>query len=241
MISFFANRNGSGEIRGRQIAEYLGARLNPTDGYADDVCIWVKRQPPDDHPERTYLDVLDGRERLPWLIRHSDVWAIASSATGARYMRRVLSSPMRLIPQHHCNIERRRYYPRLHSPRLGFVGGDASRAPAAWGVTQYQGRTRAEVVDAYSNIDVQVIWRQTNRPLKNPLKIINAASFGIPTIAYPEPCYEEMEGFYWPARNEDEFKRALCEIVGTWDLEHLVEKAEEYHIERIAQLYRELE
>jgi len=240
MISFFANRHGSGEIRGRQIANHLGAKLNPTDGYSD-INIWVKKQPPEDPPRWTYLDIVDGKERLPWLVQHPEVRVIASSVSGARYVERVLGRKPWLIPQHHCNIERRRHQPRLKSPRLGFVGGRASCPPAEWGVVRYDCQTREDVCRAYKAIDVQVVWRRTRRPLKNPLKIVNAAAFGIPTIAYPEPGYEEMEGFYWRATNEGECLQALADIAAGCDVERLAEKAEEYHIERIAQLYRGLE
>ena len=81
MISFFANGHGSGEIRGRQMVEHLGAgaRLNPAEGYEDDVCIYVKRKPPDDFPKRSYLDILDASARLGWLEKHPGMGVIASS------------------------------------------------------------------------------------------------------------------------------------------------------------------
>ena len=46
MISFFIGGGGSGIIRGEQVAHKLGAKLNPTSGYEDDVCIYVKGIPP---------------------------------------------------------------------------------------------------------------------------------------------------------------------------------------------------
>ena len=33
-------------IRGNQMAEYLGGKLNPTEGYENDVCIYVKPHVP---------------------------------------------------------------------------------------------------------------------------------------------------------------------------------------------------
>src|SRR3990167_7107951 len=32
----------SSMIRGDQIAEYLGAKVNPTEGYENDICIYIK-------------------------------------------------------------------------------------------------------------------------------------------------------------------------------------------------------
>ena len=245
MISFFANRGGSGEIRGWQMSEYLGAYLNPADGYERDVCIWVKRPPPDDHPESTYLDIVDAHERVGWLVRHEDVGVIASSVSGQRYLQEKLGRHVVYIPQHHCNIERAPHVKR-DPLRLGVVGGKASAPPDDFGVTWWgKCRTREDVVSAYGQIDVQVIWRQTNRPLKNPLKIINAASFGIPTIAYPEPGYEEMEGWYVPAKTKEQVEESLEAlraggIETVWNEGRLLEKAEEYHIDHIAQRYLEL-
>lgn len=242
VISFFANGNGSGEIRGRQMADHLGARLNPTDGYAHDVCVYVKRHPPDDHPPRSYVDIIDAHERVSWLHRHPDVGVIASSVSGHRYLERVLGRPVVLIPQHHCNFDRDRHAASWSlPPRLGVVGGEASmpkKFAARIAATRFTARTRMDVVKAYQQIDVQVIWRGINRPLKNALKIINAASFGIPTVALPEVGYEEMEGYYWPVKTEEELRAAVEELSRGWDEQRLIGKAESYHIDHIAKWYR---
>lgn len=242
MISFFSNKGGSGKIRGRQMAEHLGAQLNPTEGYEDDICIYVKRKPPEDYPKHSFLDIVDASERVGWLKRHKDVGVIASSVSGQRYLRDKLGRYVIYIPQHHCNIERAPHT-KQRPFRLGVVGGQASAPPADFGVTWYGGcRTREEVAFAYSQIDVQVVWRQTKRELKNPLKIVNAASFGIPTIAYPEPGYEEMDGYYIPAETKEQVFAALemlCEGSAMTE-ESLLEKAEEYHIEHVAKRYLDL-
>jgi len=238
MISFFAGRNGSGEIRGRQMAEYLGAKLNPKDGYRDDVCIYVKRQPPEDYPPHSYLDIVDGEERIGWLKQHPDIGVIASSITGQRYLEEVLKRDVVYIPQHHCNFERERSNATF---KIGVVGGKASMPDAVantFMVTRYACKTRQDVVDSYKKIGIQVVWRGIDRPLKNPLKIINAASFGIPTIALPEIGYEEMEGYYTRATTIEELWEALKNSYPEQD--RLVEKSEEYHIENIAKLYEAL-
>ena len=256
-LSFFANRNGSGEIRGRQIAAYLGARLNPTDDYEDDVCVWVKRQPPEDHPPRTYLDIVDAQERIAWLKHHPEVGVIASSASGVAYLERLGLRSVVLIPQHHANIDRIRKAGSMYPLRVGVVGGAASmpepfrqalsdalagslntRRPT---VQRYECRTRGEVIAAYEQIDVQVVWRGIQRPLKNPLKIINAASFGIPTIALPEVGYEEVADFYWPARSVREVLAIIEALtVNGWNAERLIAMSEAYHIEPIGRLYEEI-
>lgn len=245
MISFFANKNGSGEIRGRQMAEFLGGRLNPAEGYEDDVCIYVKRKPPDDHPVQSYLDVVDASERVGWLRRHPEIGVIASSRTGWQYLEKELGRHVKLIPQHHCNFERRRKTPRRGAPRIGVVGGRASmpeHIATLTGATRYGDyRTWRDVVDAYLQIDIQVIWRGiVDRPLKNALKIINAASFGIPTVALPEPCYWEMEGCYWRATTEAELLRTIEVLADGYDEERLVRETEQFHIEKVAAGYLSL-
>jgi hypothetical protein len=254
VISFFANGHGSGEIRGRQIAEHLGARLNPTEGYEDDVCVYVKRKPPENFPKRSYLDILDASARMSWLKKHPDMGVIASSLSAQAYLQGELERDVVYLPQHHCNFERE--WGAIPTPfrcRLGVVGGEAS-LPEDFaqqiGATRYTAKTREEVVAAYLKLDIQVIWRDLSGlrhgPLKNALKIINAASFGIPTIALPEPGYGDMDGFYWPVTSTDELRDVL------WSLrksrfsmdaprpDQLAEKAEEFHIDHIAKRYLDL-
>lgn len=54
-LSFFFKPSGAGEIDGRQIGDFLCAKLNPIHNYEDDACIYVKQQPPDNFPKYTYL------------------------------------------------------------------------------------------------------------------------------------------------------------------------------------------
>lgn len=255
MISFFANGHGSGEIRGRQIAEHLGARLNPTEGFENDVCIYVKRKPPEDYPKRSYLDILDASARLGWLTKHPDIGVIASSLSALAYLQKTLGVERDVvyIPQHHCNFGRFQVSPWTGKPSLGVVGGKASMPDdlaERFGVKRYGGKTRGDVVAAYMQIDIQVIWRSIaglrHAPLKNALKIVNAASFGIPTIALPEPGYEDMAGYYWPAETEVELGMRLEELKDSraeWLVDKAADchaKAEEYHIEHIAKRYLDL-
>jgi len=242
-ISFFANRHGSGEIRGRQIAEKLGARLNPKDGYADDLCIWVKKEPPEDYPKHSYLDIVDGVERLPWLKQHQDIGVIASSLSGKRYLQEVLRrSDIQYLPQHHCNFSRIRN--EVMKPlRFGLVGGNASLPPAEWmiPIKWANPSTLDEVVHCYQRMDVQIVWRGMKRQLKNSLKLVNAASFGIPTIALPEPGYEDMDGFYRKAYTQTELVGEMLKLQEEgFDQEVLLTRAEDFHIDRIAKRYEQL-
>jgi hypothetical protein len=251
-VVFHKTSGGSGEIRGTQMARHLHTTCNPSSAYPDATHIYVKMQPPNDFPERSYLDVLDGHQRIPWLLKHPRMGVIASSQTGFEELcRRLRRTDVVLIPQHHCNFERvKRMEGEIEV--AGVVGGrgaiqcDVEELKAVladigieWRWQQYP-RTRDEVFNFYAGIDVQVVWRKMNRPLKNPLKIVNAMSFGIPTVAYPELAYREVEGYYWPATTMEELVTAIGQLRQGFDAERLIDKAEEYHIENIALLYRDL-
>ena len=81
---------------------------------------------------------------------------------------------------------------------------DVTKALAEIGLEykmQQNFKTRQDVVDFYKSIDIQLCFRhwrgigQKEPPeLKNPLKLENAGSFKIPTVAYPEPCFVDEFG-----------------------------------------------
>ena len=242
MISFFRGRGGSGEIRGTQMAEYLGARLNPEYGYEVDVCVYVKIQPPETYPMKSYLDIIDGIERMGWIKKHRDIGVIASSKSGMDYLAKNITNDLFYIPQHHCNFERHKREDR-EIRTIGVVGGKGAimndEIKRKLDILHIKPSNRVDAVRAYKQLDIQVIWRLSSNPLKNPLKIINAASYGIPTIAYPSKAYEEMEGYYYPVWTVDEMIKKIKELKAGWDAQRLIDKAEEFHIEHIAKLYKE--
>lgn len=245
MMSFFCKSGGSGQIRGVQMSEYLGAKLNPTSGFDDDVCIYVKMEPPEDYPKNTYLDIIDEPRRVKWLRKHPDVKVIASSLSGYLWLKAILKNKIIFIPQHHCNFNRE--VSPWNGGKIGVIGGNGAvqiELPFEY-LHQTEYKTRKDVVDFYKKIDIQVVWRsQQNRPLKNPLKIINAMSFGVPTIAHQEVGYQDVRGFYLCVYTADE----IVEQLNSLDrgkfmmsmIENGLEKAEEYHIDNIAKKYLEL-
>ena len=252
-LVFHRRRGASGEIRGSQMARHFLARINPQEWQYDfDVHIWVKQQPPENFPKNSYLDILDAQKRVPWLIQHPEIGVIASSVTGKEYLEKKLGrDDIYLIPQHHCNYERK-VRDRKEILVAGVVGGQGAiqcdieelkRRLAAIGIEfkWMMGYTkREEICEFYKDVDVQIVWRKQNRPLKNPLKLVNAASFGIPTVAHPELAYKEMEGYYWQANTMDELVGTIKKLRKGFDAQRLVDKAEEYHIDNISKLYGEL-
>ncbi|HET7099038.1 MAG TPA: hypothetical protein VFI61_02300 [Patescibacteria group bacterium] len=272
-LSFFAkppsyarsNRHilhGSSMIRAQQISEYLGAKLNPVDGYTNDVCIYVKPAwlgPEAKLAKKSYVDIVDGNELIGWLINNPDVSIIVVSDQNRKYLSDNFhpTNKVVLIPQHHCNYERiKRDRSKVFT--VGNIGTPSSFMHSVddfndrlnnIGMTfvNYSAyRSRMDVVNFYKNIDIQVIYRRKKKILANPLRIINAASFGIPTIAYYEEAFNEMDGYYIPVRNIDEMAAKIEELKNSPQLyayyaKRGVKMAQEYHIDRIAKLYRKLD
>ena len=248
-------------IRCTQIAEHLGAKINPESGYEDDICIYVKPGYMfNDHPgfnaDNVYIDVVDDRRSIYVLKDHPTFTGIACSQKDQAFLRSRLKNEIILIPQHHCNFERVRKEVQGIT-RAGMIGSVnmmplfpavlkselARRHISLFNFTSMF--SRQDVINFYKTIDLQIIWRPYSTWLSNPLKIINAASFGIPTIALREPGFAEVEGFYFPAQDPDDFLVILDKLLNNQVLyqqysDLCVRLAESYHIEKIGKLYEQL-
>jgi len=185
-FSFFHTRGGSGYIRGTQMARYLNGKNNPTEGYENDLCIYVKIVPP--HPEcpkttpkHVYSDVDDSYEASVFLKSHPEFGVIAISQTAQDYLKKFLHrEDVYWIPHQHCNFERR-LRPQREVKTVGIIGQKSSfQYPADefrkkveaigmelkyeedyWNV--YKGNKQQEmrlnVADFYLSLDVQVVYR----------------------------------------------------------------------------------
>lgn len=267
-FSFFGRQSNSGrKIRGGQVAEYLGGRIDPTEGYEADVCIYILGLYRYDGPEVkwAYYDVCDcGGSRL-WRIKHRTKGGIIAFSK-SQFIELSKIFPGRkiyFIPHHHANFERET---RTKRPvrTVGCCGGDAaiqwphdrlkeifSEMGLEW-MFRNELKIREKVLDFYRKLDIQIVYRPShNRGAymmnhSNPIKLSNAGSFGIPTVAFPEPSFtaewkdaclysDGMEGIIKTVRRLKE-EPALYEDVS----EKSKIKAEEYHIDNIAKFYREL-
>ena len=271
MISFFAKppyemkhlQRVSSIVRGEQIAAYMGnARLNPESGYEDDVCIYVKphiKAGNDyDFPKKSYIDIHDAFDLVEVLKRYPDVGVIAYSDLAVETLSKHLTNKIVLIPHHHVNFERTRRK-RDKILKIGTTG-----SPAAWDYIPEEIKEgikkRGLKLELYSNfyprmsvarfhesMDIHIHWRAwLNRPLSCPFKIVNAASFGVPTIALDEPSFKEVEGSYIGVKTAKEWLLMLDELIANPSLyddiaNKGIELSENYHIENIAKLYERLD
>lgn len=258
-ISFFTGMmDASGVCRGLQVCEYLGAKFNPTSGYENDICIFVKKRPPDSFPKHSYYDVVDHPRAGTWLLEHPNMKVIATSVLQKEYLSKVLGrKDIILIPHHHCNYERVRRNDRPVK-NVGFIGNlktfqydlyELCNRLSKSGLNlifRYKYSNRQDVVNFYNKIDIQIIWRFNIRHnYHNPLKLSNAGSFGIPTISYPEPNFvTEWNDYFIPVLTIDKLFQKIEWLRDEKNYKQIsdkvIEKAEEYHIEKISKLYLEL-
>lgn len=269
MFSFFYTRGSAAYVRGEQIADYLGGKKNPKGGYENDICIYIKILPPDPAPKHTYLDVDDSIKSADYLRTHKELGVIANSKNAYDYLSKSLNrKDITIIPHAHCNYERIlrpkrevrtvgiigsitsfQYPVPLFRRELEKIGLDLIYEPNYWNVysSSPDRAGRLKVVDFYKNVDIQVVWRpkMMYSYLKNPNKIINAGSFGIPTVAYPEEDWKYNKGQYIEADTIDkmigECKR-LKDDPFYYDKcsEEVLSYSEINHIEHIANLYKSL-
>lgn len=216
-FSFFYSRGGSGYIRGKQMADFLDGKHNPTEGFENDICIYVKILPPDPPPKYTICDVDDSPKQAEWLKSHPEVGVIAISKTAKDWLNEYLGrNDVVFIPHQHCNFERR-LRPDKPVKVVGIIGSSttAFQAPVEpfrkelaniglelrfeqdyWNTykTNNKQEMRLNVADFYYDMDIQVGFRpkvifKSMAPFQNPNKLGNSSSFGIPMVAYPEPSY----------------------------------------------------
>ncbi len=249
----------SSMIRMDQIAEKIGARINPTEEYENDICIYLKpmvRAHEDFKFEgKAYLDIVDGWSLTSLLKKHPEVKVIGCSKQDCVSLKTVLKNEVVFIPQHHANFERVRRN-RNGITTVGVIGTKGAFPFIPQEIRQGLKEReieliefskffkREDIVNFYQKIDVQLVWRPYRKRLANPLKLVNAASFGIPTIALDEPYFRELENSYLPVNNVEEFFSELNrledpEVYKSYSDKCII-KSEEYHIDNIVKLYEQL-
>lgn len=262
--SFFYSRGTAGYVRGEQMADALGGKKNPKSGFESDICIYVKILPPDNPPKNTYYDVDDAPRGVKYLKDHPKMGVIATSSSSYEFLSKALKrKDVVIIPHAHCNYENWRRPNRKvktvgvigsitsfqadvdnFSEKLKEIGLEFSYEKEYWENYQYN---RKKVCDFHKQIDIQVCWRPKMFAiaLKNPNKLANAGSFGIPTIAYSELGFKGWEGAYIEVESIDEMVymcRELKEKSGVYQFysDGASYKAESNHISNVLKLYKDL-
>jgi hypothetical protein len=255
-----AARRLSSRIRAEEMSEYLGAMLNPVEGYSNDVRIYVKPRSLDNISDGSYVDFLDGEFRDTRLATRPKIKVIAASECSYEYMKEKLPNEIFFIPSHHINFEKVRRN-RKGLTVGGYLGVPSNYAFERYGkikeelskigidfIISYYFKTRQDALDLYNQIDVFVHgdWENPsiNHPYRIPTKIINAASFGIPSIAAPIMGNKEVEGYYLHASSIEEMlsqiERLRDETFYNDFCNKIIEMSDNYHISKVAELYREL-
>ncbi len=218
----------SSRIRGEEIAEYLGAKFNQE---RSDVNIYVKGCRKEQIQDGDYVDVLDDLWMTNWLKTRPKVKVIAMSLSHYDYLKSVLKNEIVYIPHHHVNFDRIKRT-RKEITTCGYVGAPQRIKVKGFKFIQLNTfKTRKDIIDFYKKIDIQIICNVPDVPYYHPTKIINAMSFGIPTVAPKVQGYREVEGFYY---------QDIEELRSGWDADRLIQETENYHISNIAKLYQQL-
>jgi len=255
-------------IRGQQIAERLGAELNPSKLYSDEIVIFVKTLDIElaKRLKSPYIDIVDSDSALEDISKISQLKVIVMTELAKQYIGARIENEVIVIPEHHCNYENV-LRTRKEVKVLGYVGStdclhlnsvllDAKLREIGmrFHCLFCDGRdlNREDICQFYKTIDVQLAFRPTNLShkmppeLKNPLKLENAGSFGIPTIAYPELNYiiEFKEHFLSVLNYDDIIKNCLRlkESERFYDIcsQEVLESSKIYHINEIIKLYKGL-
>ena len=249
----------SSRVRGEEVSEYLGWNFN-TKREEGEVCIFLKPRHLKHVKDGDYVDVMDDLDVLPLLKDRPKVNVISMSEAHDKHLRSILPNKITLIYHHHINFERGK---RVKNKKLvgGMIG---SPSKAAYAIvkkikdrlkeidvdftTCFNFKTRKDMIDYFKSIDFLVIWwydffdRKTF--YRHPTKVINAASFGIPTLSHRIDGYSEMEGFYIPIETLDDIVREVEKLkddkcYNEWQ-EKLINEAEKYHISKTTKEYRKL-
>jgi hypothetical protein len=259
---FYHNRrkHGSGKIRGRQVADRMDAKKNPIDGYQEDICIYVKMRPEELCPEKTYYDIIDAMTATKWLKESPEIGVITMTKIGRDYLFKNLNRKnIHIIPQHHCNYEKIQR-PQRKVKVVGYIGGarqlqynpvQLEKELADVGL-EFKYRTkflrREDVTSFLKTIDINIAFRcrPHRKYLKDALKLINAGSFGIPSVAYPEMGYEAtFRNRYIKVKTKKDLIAKCKQLATDRDLYSQVAHdawtmANTYHIDNIIPLYQQL-
>ena len=254
----------SSRVRGREIAEFLGAEYSENGKGKCDIRIFVKPESLNHIMDGDYIDLLDRARLLPELRTRPKIKVVTMSKVHHDYLKKELKNELFYIPHPHINFENKK---RVKNKSIvgGMIGkagplsypsfNEIKKRLAEVGIEFkecFTYETRQDLLDFYNEIDFQVIWffnlpgkdKGYDHFYRHPTKIANAAAFGIPTIAQNLLGHKEFEGDFLVAESYDDIVNAAVKLKDDKFYnelsERLIEKAKKYHISEIAKLYKEL-
>ena len=267
LVFLSGNKYCSGLIRGEQVADFLHAPYNPENVTADDTVVLVKswNEEVPEHCKKTYVDIIDVDVLFPDIYRHPNVTVIVLTELAKCYAGARLPNEVIVVPQHHCNFEDRRR-PDREVKTVGYVGCSIGlyldKSKLAYELARegfdfiyqplnYKEMTRENLVDFLMRIDINIMFRPpmvipgAPQELKDPLKIVNAMSFGIPSVAFPCPGNLEVQGKYIEARCADDIVRSCKKLRSNWASyqefkSEGIQFAAKKHISKVAEEYKKL-
>lgn len=258
---FISSKKGSCNIRGLQIAHYLGGKINPKENYEDDICIFIKHLPKNKIPTKTYIDIIDRYSLIPKIRKVPNIGIITLTDIARDYIsKKIKNRHIEIIPQHHCNFEHYRR-PQRKIKTVGYIGScgglmcdtkQLQKMLSSRGLSFIISRNpdnRHQTIDFFKQIDINIAFRNRENVnyLKDSIKIYNAGSFGIPTVAYPTPAYEhEFKNCYLPAKTMKEIVEICSELANNQPLYNEIasksfEKSKTHHIDNIISYYKGLQ
>ena len=250
----------SGIVRGKQIADYLGGKFNPTEGWENDVKIFIKPRSLRYVKDGDYVDILDDLPIYTKLLKtRPGIKVIAMSTSHYDWLKSILPNEIIHIPHAHVNFDKFRR-DRKEIINCGYIGtnkpyhikineeiGIQLAKVGLKFIPFFNYTTREEIINFYKQIDIQVIGYfnfNNDNPAYHEKKIVDAMSFGIPTIAGSKLGYKDVEGFYISVNNMDELVKEANrlkdpEIYNQWS-DKIIKKSDKYHISEIVKLYKKL-
>lgn|SRR3990167_4008490 len=249
----------SSRTRAEEVAAFTGARLNPIEGYENDICIYIKPGNLEHVRDGAYVDPLDDKYTVESLTKRPGIKVLSMSSSHDEFLKSILKNEVIYIPHAHVNFERVKRT-RSEVINCGYVGVNKAHhlrinrrvkealATIGFNFTAlFNFQTRDDIINFYKNLDIQVIGYfdfATDTPYYHQTKIVNAMSFGIPTIAGPKLGYRDVDDYYIKVQNMRELLQEVeklkdLKMYAYWS-EKGLQEAEKYHCSSIAKLYSQL-
>lgn len=273
-LIFLTNKTGLGSasVQGEQVAVAMGAKCDIplSEIHADDVVIMVKCIISGifTRTKKVYCNVADSNKKLEseLSLLSNKVTVITQSPRAIKFLEdKIPGHKVIWIPLQHCNLENAKR-PNRPIKTILFNGRKAAFSREDWiyfkkkitregfdTIRKTQINTRIPSCEVYLKADISVSFRKNfhiNQAIKkNSLKIHNAGSFHIPTVAYPEIGFVESYGdpnCFVPVKTVDEMIEQCVHLrddpIFYNKVADLAEKdAAKYHISEIVKWYRKLD